>query len=54
MNIKTIFILLILLIPISYSFKKLFQMFTKKDGYCNCAGCPSAKKNQCSSKSKKI
>lgn len=54
MNMKTILVILVLLVPVSYSLKKLFQMFTKKEGYCDCAGCPSAKKNNCSMKSKKI
>ncbi len=48
MNLKTIIILAILAIPVIYSLKKLFSIFKKDGGGCECSSCPESKKNSCS------
>jgi|GEM_PF-6421179 len=50
MNIKTIVIILILLVPISYSLKKLIDLFKNNEKGCDCSSCPSKTKDKCSTK----
>lgn len=50
MNIKTIIVILILLVPVGYSLMKLLHLFTRKETGCDCSTCPSSLKNNCNSK----